>query len=38
MRRAEERAVSLGHLERNSDGRLTITDEGKTYFLEWLFS
>jgi hypothetical protein len=38
MRRAEERAVFLGHLERNATATLTITDEGETYFLEWLFS
>jgi len=38
MRRAEERAVFLGHLERDIDGTVTITDEGEHYFLEWLFS
>ena len=38
IRRAEQRAVFLGLLERDSDGTLTITDEGENYFLEWLFS
>src|SRR3984885_946579 len=32
MRRAEEHAVFLGHLERDSDGTLTITDEGEKHF------
>jgi hypothetical protein len=38
MRRAEERAVFLGHFERNSDGTLTLTDKGETYVLELVFS
>jgi hypothetical protein len=38
MRRAEERAVLLGHLERDSDGTLTITDEGQDHFGAWLHS
>jgi hypothetical protein len=38
MRRAEERAVSLGLLERDSDGTFTVTGEGERYFLEWLHS
>ena len=37
MRRAEERAALLGHLERDSDGTLILTDEGKT-LSEWLLS
>ncbi len=36
MRRAEERAVSLGLLERDSDGTVTITDKGEDYFMEWV--
>jgi len=38
MRRAEECAVSLGLLERDSDGTLTITDEGQNQFWAWLHS
>jgi len=38
MRRAEERAVSLGLLERDSEGTLTITDEGQNHFWAWLHS
>jgi hypothetical protein len=38
MRRAEERAVFLGHLERDSDGTLTITAEGEDHFWAWLHS
>jgi hypothetical protein len=38
MRRTRERAVRLGHLERESDGTFTITHEGEKYFLNWLFS
>jgi hypothetical protein len=38
MRRAEERAVSLGLLERDSDGTLAITHEGEKHFWEWLNS
>ena len=38
MRRAEERAVSLGLLERDRDGTLTITDEGQNHFWAWLNS
>jgi hypothetical protein len=33
-----ERAVFLGHLERDSDGTLTITDEGENHFWAWLHS
>jgi len=38
MRRAEERAVFIGLLERDSDGTLTITDEGENHFWAWLHS
>ena len=38
MRRAEERAVFLGHLERDSDGTVIITEEGKNHFRTWLHS
>jgi hypothetical protein len=38
MRRAEERAVSLGLLERDSDGTLTITGEGERHFWAWFHS
>jgi hypothetical protein len=38
IRRAEERAVFLGFLERDSNGTLILTDEGEDYFLAWLFS
>lgn len=38
IRRAEERAVFLGHLERDSDGTLTITDEGENHCWAWLHS
>jgi hypothetical protein len=38
MRRAEERAVFIGLLERESDGTLTITDEGENQFWAWLHS
>lgn len=36
MRRAEDRAVLLGLLERDSNGSLSITDEGKNHFWVWL--
>ena len=38
MRRAEERAVFLGLLERDSDGAVTMTDKGEDYFLECVLS
>ena len=34
MRRAEEQAVRLGHMERGPNGRLILTDAGEDYFLE----
>jgi hypothetical protein len=38
MRCAEERAVFLGLLERDSDDSLTITDKGENHFWAWLHS
>lgn len=38
LRRAEDRAVSLGLLERDSDNTLTISTEGENHFWAWLHS
>lgn len=38
IRRAEKRAVSLGLLERDRDGTLSITDEGERYAIDFLLS
>jgi hypothetical protein len=38
MRRAEERAVSLGFLERDTDGTVTVTEDGEDYLYEWILS
>lgn len=38
MRLAEVRAMSLGLLEPDSEGTLTITNEGQNHFWAWLDS
>ncbi len=38
MRRAEDRAVSLGLIERDIDGAIAMTHEGEKQFLAWLHS
>ncbi len=38
MRRAEERAVSLGFLERDTDGTVTVTEDGEDYLYEWILA